>query len=540
MKLTKTAAFGVAAAAACTLAIPAQAASDFMYMEPVASGVTLKPLLTTGDSVGGVTWAGVPDGMGVLKDGDNLTIFVNHELATSNKTAAALGHNGVTTSSTVSALNLDIKTGAITGVRDLINKVDWYDYATGQRSSTPGAPAGADAKDAYGGTLHGIGLNRFCSSHLTQPGELAYRVTGKDGKVTTYGYTGPAYFTAEENGDESRAFVLDNNGNLVQLPKVGLAGTENLLLQPGTGRATVLMVNEDNNATDSQLRMYVGEKETEGTWYQKAGLDNGQAYVMAVNGIASDNDFRKNVGKGVATAVSWRPINTSVNGKAQGLESLSLGTTMSRIEDGEWDPNHPNDYYFITTESNKDKGATAVNPAEPSFSRDGGALWRYRVTDAKNPLGGGTLTMLLDGTEAPYLSKPDNLTISGGNILIQEDPGNNGHVSRLVSYRLSDGKIGVVARFKDKYFATGGSDFLTIDEESSGVIDVTDYLKTGKDDQNNYFLFDAQVHTATGSASRPDLNLTAAQKAALDALTVEGGQLYLMTITPAGWVSIYS
>jgi hypothetical protein len=55
MKLKKTAAFGVAAAAACTLAIPALADSGFAYMEPVASGVTLKPLLTTGDSVGGVT-----------------------------------------------------------------------------------------------------------------------------------------------------------------------------------------------------------------------------------------------------------------------------------------------------------------------------------------------------------------------------------------------------------------------------------------------------------------------------------------------------
>ena len=149
--MKKTAAVGVIATAACALALPAQADSGFMYMEPVASGVVLKPLLTTGDAVGGVTWAGVPDGIGVLKDGKNLTVFVNHELATSNKTAAALGHNGVTTSSTVSALNLDIASGAITGVRDLINKVDWFDYATGQRSSAPGAPAGADAKDSYGG-----------------------------------------------------------------------------------------------------------------------------------------------------------------------------------------------------------------------------------------------------------------------------------------------------------------------------------------------------------------------------------------------------
>ena len=34
-----------------------------------------------------------------------------------------------------------------------------------------------------------------------------------------------------------------------------------------------------------------------------------------------------------------------------------------------------------------------------------------------------------------------------GNLLIQEDPGNVNHLARIVAYRISDGALGVVARF---------------------------------------------------------------------------------------------
>ena len=57
-------------------------------------------------------------------------------------------------------------------------------------------------------------------------------------------------------------------------------------------------------------------------------------------------------------------------------------------------------------------------------------------------------------------------------------------------------------------FATGGSNFLTKDEEASGIIDVTDILGSAG---QNVFLFDTQAHFAS-----PDPEL------------VEGGQLQLM------------
>src|SRR5260221_11725724 len=61
------------------------------YLVPTAPGVAIKPLLTTGDSVGGYRMAGIPDGLGAYDNGDGtFTVLMNHEIGT--KTVA-----GVTT-----------------------------------------------------------------------------------------------------------------------------------------------------------------------------------------------------------------------------------------------------------------------------------------------------------------------------------------------------------------------------------------------------------------------------------------------------------
>ena len=151
--------------------------------------------------------------------------------------------------------------------------------------------------------------------------------------------------------------------------------------------------------------------------------------------------------------------------------------------------------------------------------------------DAKDPFKGATVEMLLNGTEAPYLSKPDNLAVDeNGYLLIQEDPGANDHVARVIAYRLSDGKLGVVAAFDDQYFAKGGANFITNDEETSGIINVNQFLKAAGDSKS-YFFLNAQVH-AKLSASYPALvaNLGAAEVTTLDNHAVEGGQYYKLVI----------
>ena len=119
--------------------------------------------------------------------------------------------------------------------------------------------------------------------------------------------------------------------------------------------------------------------------------------------------------------------------------------------------------------------------------------------------------------------------------MIQEDPGANDAVARVVAYRISDGKVGIIAKFVDKYFKPGGSEFMTNDEESSGIIEITDLYKKSATDTNRYYMLDAQVHVAPKIA-RPDITDIAAQTALAD--SIEGGQLYILTV--ADWSKIYA
>jgi hypothetical protein len=186
----------------------------------------------------------------------------------------------------------------------------------------------------------------------------------------------------------------------------------------------------------------------------------------------------------------------NATGAVQNSTAKTDGLNLNRIEDGHWDPSHPNDFYFVTTQG----GVTspAGTPALDAF--DTGGLWRLRWDDIDDPDAGATLTLLLDGSETPSdgvkLNKIDNMTIDQhGNILIQEDPGNVNHRARIVAYRISDGALGIIGQFDPDLFSAGATadpTKLTIDEESSGIIDTEDFLGAGT------FFFDAQVHTAKG------------------------------------------
>ena len=514
-------------AALISSTVPANAAAGITYMQGVNSSVTLTPFATAGDRIGNYLIGGIPDGMGVIQSGNKLRVVTNHEWSNSNAVAAARASSaGLTNGSYVSEMHYDLSKKEIVAGKDFMQFVEWFDYQALDYTYEPTAPKGAEAKDQYGSINHATLMNRFCSSTLADAGTFYSKSAG-------VGYKGAVYLTGEEGGDESRGFAGNEEGDFAQMPRFGLAAWETFVPAPTTTKSTVVFGNEDGAATDSQLWMYKGNKQKDGSWYEQAGLANGSLYVLATD-VANDNEFRAKYGKGKGAPISFESIDWKVNGKTQNAQANKLGMELARVEDGHFDPKKPNDYYFVTTESNKDPKATAPNPATPTVSRDGGALWRLRLKDVNDPLKGGTLTMLLDGSEEPYLSKPDNIVVDDlGNILIQEDPGNNAALARVVSYRISDGKLATVAQFKSEYFTTGATAFITQDEESSGIIDVTKYLKSGSSDKAKYYMLVAQIH-ATPAKSRPDLSPTpfGIENA------VEGGQWYVMKVN--NWTGIYS
>lgn len=502
------------------------------YVLSANPAVTIEPIATTGDIISGLTVRGIPDGMGAFKnERGGITILSNHEVAINDKIAQKSASTISPWGTSITKFNYSPGGGAITSAQNLVVNWNFWNYNTNEYQSTP---IGGEPKNIDSGSF-GWGISRFCSATLSPAGTFLYNGVG---------YEGALFTTGEEVGNSSRGFAVDMNGTAWQLPRMGMLSFENIIPSRKPGINTVAIANEDGSATDSQLHLYIGKKQSTGSVIDKAGFTNGDLYVLNNNAIPTDNIFRTTVAKKTPVDVSFKKIewNTDVSSFAKGAREN--GMTFARIEDGEWDPINPDVFYFVTTESNKDAGATKENPAEPGVSRDGGGLWRLTFKDSQNPLLGAKLELLLNGTEAPYLSKPDNMTVTkNGVIILQEDPGNNAHVSRILAYQISTEKIVVLAEFDKQYFSATGSNYMTLDEESSGIIDVT-HLLASKDDSKSYFFFNAQVHTYSGvttvdpgvkgalQPARPDQKVyTKATKSTLDKNTVEGGQYYRMVIS---------
>jgi hypothetical protein len=527
MKITKPIIAGAAVVTAVAFAASAFALGGKpVYVLSKNAAVDIKAIATVGDAVTGTIVRGIPDGMGAYDNGrGGITLLSVHEVSTENAFVLKGKSTTAPWGTSITKFTVSKNTKAVTNVSSFMQKVNFYNYTTGKYQETPAGAAPAGVKPGY----FDWGISRFCSATYAAAGTFSYNGVGYDGGL---------FLSGEETGDESRGFAFDEDGTGYQLPRMGMLSFENIMPSLKPGANTVAIASEDNR--EGQLYVYAGKKQSTGTAIDKAGLTNGDLHVMNIPTVKSDNLFRTTVGKNKKVAAEFVKVDWNTTPSAFAKESNEKGLTMARIEDGHWDPSNPNVFYFVTTESNKDPIATAPNPATPTVTRDGGALWRLTFKDAQNPAAGAEIEMLLNGGESVYMSKPDNITVTedGKYILIQEDPGNNALLARIVAYRVSDSKLAVVAQFDANKFIKGASEFITEDEESSGIIDATKLLaKPG--DTNSYFFFNAQIHAPGAIAARPDLvGRNAAKKEAINTATVEGGQYYVMTIS--NWDTVFN
>lgn len=495
------AAAGTVAAGAFAFETTSPSSTVAPYLETHLPNVLLESILTVDDldipkTGGGMTrLVGIPDGIGAI-DGDELGepgffyLIVNHELNSSQGIARDHGNGGAF----VSLWKVDKNTFEVVEGDDLIKQV--FDWDEGSQSFN----------------LASTTFSRFCSADRPAPTALFNSATGLG--------TSEILFTngEEVSGGRGWAHVVTgaDAGSSYQLEHFGFLNFENVLLNPAEQDLTIGAMLDDDE--DGEVYFYVGTKQDTGNDVEKAGLVGGNLYSIAVVGkpYERDDDLASEIGASEPFTLKLigtdgdRPFDgadTEARGRdtimppdpAQTFESLKFGGP----EDGVWDPRpgFENNFYFVTkgTESNNLMAVTR--------------LWQAEFNDITDPTAGGTLRLLLDGPEN-RLGSLDNMgftTVNGApKLYIQEDLGSESRLSKLWEYDITDGTLEELAQHVPNIFFDGGADFLTTNEESSGVVSLESILGPG------WFAISIQVHTSRGLSDAGEL--------------VEGGQLILMNI----------
>ena len=473
------------------------------YIIPSTSGVQTRALMTVGESVNlkpdGVTpyrMVGIPDGLGAFDNSDGtFTLLMNHELGSTAGIARAHGSVG----SFVSKWTINKSTLRVQNIQDF------------NQSAT--------SINTWNGTAYVAGTtaySRFCSGDLPATSAFLSGALGTSSRI----------YLAGEEGTGGRCFAHvvsgADAGKSWQLPMLGRIAWETAVACPKTQTKTIVMGCDDSGrigqTPPSELNIYVGTKLAAGLDIEKAGLTNGLLYGLKVAGRPVEDrnttaPYGLGAAKGTAVAFTMAQYTATIlatdDGTALQAEAITNGVTQfSRVEDGAWDPLNPADFYFVSTDQfDQVKAGTGTTVGR---SR----LWRVRFTDIAAPETGGTITMLLDGTEATQMM--DNICVDRqGRVMLQEDVGGNAHNGKIWSYKIATGTLTEVAKHDPARFGdlVGGVTTLPTapfnnDEEASGIIDVSDILGTG------WYLMDDQTHyTTTG-----------------DTELVEGGQLLAMFV----------
>ena len=415
------------------------------YVVPLADDVTVVSILTVGDSVNpkpdnsAYRMVGSPDGLGAFDNGDGtFTLLMNHELPEGAGIVRAHGEQGAFVSKwTIRKRDLAVLHG-----EDLIHKVATWDR--GAR--------------AYNTPVQGVVLRRFCSADLPARSAFFDEASG-------LGYDGRIFMNGEEAGPEGRAFAHLLDGTSYELPRIGRSQWENVVANPAAGEKTIVIALDDT--MPGALHVYVGRKQNSGSPIERAGLTNGKTYAVKVPGFPLEFPESGIPSGAVFALQDLGDVEAMTSQQVNEVRTATAVTRWQRPEDGAWDPASPRDFYFNTTAS------------FTGYSR----LWRLRFHDLAHPENGGKVEMLLDGTEGHKML--DNMAVrANGDILLQEDPGQQPRLARIWRYVPARDELTLLAEHDPLRFGPGAA---TISEESSGIIDVSNILGSG------WVLFDTQA-----------------------------------------------
>ncbi len=435
-----------------SLGVTGPSTSRTPYLVPTVPGAWFTSILTSEDVVGGYKMCGTPDGLGTFDNGDGtFTVVMNHEFSSSAGINRAHGENG----SFVSKWIINKSDYSVVSGEDLIQTVKlWNPVTSSYISYSSSFPSTSTA------------FNRFCSADLPEISAFYNSTTGK-------GTMERIFMNGEEAGSGGRGFghivTGADAGTTYELPYLGKFSWENSIACPTESDTTMVIGTDD--ATPGQIYVYLGNKRNVGNDIEKAGLTGGKLFGIAVSGMTVETNS--------SLPTPGTPFSLAEIGHVQNMSGSAINsasniagvTNFLRPEDGAWDPSNPNDFYFVTTNS---------------FSSPS-RLWKVHFTNPSSPSLGGTVEAVLDGTEGQRML--DNITIDHyGHILMVEDVGGNDHIGKIWQYTITTDDLKQVGAHDTARFLPGAPEYLTRDEEASGILDAELILGPGM------FLIDDQPH----------------------------------------------
>ena len=464
---------------AMLLALPgiSLAGSGFLTSEPpmltLDSGVPadsyVKPIISSGDTIGSFLFEGIPDGIGLAPgDGGTVNAFVAHE-----QTTVPFFNSADFQDASVSKLTLNTNSGPYLGA--VMN------------ASVPIGPEN--------------GYLRFCSAAMVGPAEgfsnytfLANEEANDVVDVPTGAPYGP---DPGLDGQRQAGYVvvLDaETGEYTQVAGMGRLNHENTIALPGYNQLALLTTDDTFTGPSAQLYLYLANHEDH-VWQDKGSLwafrvtrtqDGPVTPTDAFNDANDYLDIRPGDDYQGEFIRVPKKIARGLTDEApqQALEDWSNEHNVFqfiRLEDAAYDMNNPRVVYVADTGRSRvvpdpETGRLMRGPSGTQGFADNGSVFRFEFNE-NNPRKVDSFTVLAQGDDqihgayVPFVN-PDNMGTSVNSLMIQEDA----DWAKIWQYDLNSGDWKVVAEVNDE------------DWESSGIVDASEWFGPGS------WLLDVQGH----------------------------------------------
>ena len=260
----------------------------------------------------------------------------------------------------------------------------------------------------------------------------------------------------------------------------------------------------------------MGSKRSSGNAIERAGLAGGKLYGIAVidggsnylgGAVAMENNGAIHDGTFSLVDVTAPPAQLQ-SGAALQARSMSAGVTSSQ------NPKTAIGTRNILACSISSQPAHQSAPgADADLAVVQAYVRQYSKSERRHDRAGGRQ----QGSDWDRWSSAqwfDNMTVDGeGHVILQEDPGSSAYIAKV--WDVDPHKpleASQAFEFDRDRFETGAPNFLTVDEETSGVIDVTSLVTSAWwfAKGRRYYLGVVQAHYPNGTT------------------LVEGGQFYIM------------